>query len=381
MKRLSIAYITEADPRSKLSWSGTNYYMMSSIERHLGDVTVLGPMRPQPEWLICQVLNFISLRLLGKRFNYRDSFFISRGYARTIHMKLKTKQYDMIIAPSGTASTASLRTNIPVVYINDRCVANAIDYHPILTNLFSWSAEESIACEQKAIEKSVLTVYSSQWAADAAKKMNPRQEDKITVIPFGANLDTVSDKKIHRTSEKKLKLLFTGVKWQEKGGDIAFDALLFLLSKNVAAELIICGCVPPDHVRDHPAVRAEGFLSKQNTGEYERLLNHFATADFFILPTRFEAYGLVFCEAAAYGLPSLATRTGGIPSIIEDGKTGFLFDLSATGKAYGEKMMELMRSPGDYSAMRANARQRFESQLNWDAFGSKLRELVSRNFK
>ena len=89
-----------------------------------------------------------------------------------------------------------------------------------------------------------------------------------------------------------------------------------------------------------------------------KLEQHFATADFFVLPTRFEAYGIVFCEAAAYGVPSLGSRTGGVPTIIDEGVTGYTFDLNANGQAYAQRIMELVREPEHWQAMRTAARKR-----------------------
>ncbi|HRQ86246.1 MAG TPA: glycosyltransferase, partial [Flavobacteriales bacterium] len=65
-----------------------------------------------------------------------------------------------------------------------------------------------------------------------------------------------------------------------------------------------------------PDLVREGFLNKNLPADMARLEHHLRTADFLILPTRFEAYGIVFCEAAAYGLPALASRTGGVPTIV-----------------------------------------------------------------
>ena len=47
-------------------------------------------------------------------------------------------------------------------------------------------------------------------------------------------------------------------------------------------------------------------------------------ADLFVMPTRHEAFGMVFQEAAAAGLPSIATRINAIPEIVQDGATGIL---------------------------------------------------------
>jgi glycosyltransferase involved in cell wall biosynthesis len=47
-------------------------------------------------------------------------------------------------------------------------------------------------------------------------------------------------------------------------------------------------------------------------------------ADIFVMPTRHEAFGMVFQEAAAAGLPVVATAINAIPEIVEDGTTGLL---------------------------------------------------------
>jgi hypothetical protein len=47
-------------------------------------------------------------------------------------------------------------------------------------------------------------------------------------------------------------------------------------------------------------------------------------ADVFVLPTRDEAFGIVFQEAGAAGLPAIGTRMNAVPEIVRDGETGVL---------------------------------------------------------
>lgn len=377
MKRLSIAYITVNDPRDKHAWSGTNYYLMQSIQKYIGDVNALGPITAEPARTLFSILNYLGLKIFHKRFNYRDSQAISKIYEKKITQLIQSKKFDLIVAPAGTALLSQLTTKVPIVYINDRCIPGAIEYHDILKNLFDWSKKGSIQTEKRAIANSSLTIYSSSWAADAAKENFAEYANKIQVIPFGANFDeTPSFHGAKTLQTETIKLLFVGVKWIEKGGNIALQALKELHAKNIKAELIICGCVPPDEVSKTAGVKIEGFLSKKNPQEFDRLQSHFYTSHFLILPTRHEAYGLVFCEAAAYGLPVLATDTGGIPEIVVHGETGFLFNENETGESYAAKIEELINNPMLYSQISHNARKRYEEKLNWNAFGERLQKLV-----
>jgi glycosyltransferase involved in cell wall biosynthesis len=196
------------------------------------------------------------------------------------------------------------------------------------------------------------------------------------VVPFGANLEVApAPPDAHAFPPERLKLLMLGVKWEEKGGPIAYRTLQELKFRGYPAQLVVCGCTPPPEFDDPDLVR-EGFLNKNIPADLEKLVHHLRTADLLILPTRFEAYGIVFCEAAAYGLPVLASRTGGIPTIVQEGRTGFLFDLEDDGVAYADRIIELVHRPGQWQEMRRNARARYENTLNWEAFVNSLLSLA-----
>jgi len=96
------------------------------------------------------------------------------------------------------------------------------------------------------------------------------------------------------------------------------------------SRLVIVGDVTPGYEgydnELRTAVQAFGITDRviflPFTKEVPKLLSCF---DVFVLPSRSETFGLVLIEAMAAGLPVIATNSGGVPEIIEHGRTGLLF--------------------------------------------------------
>jgi glycosyltransferase involved in cell wall biosynthesis len=147
---------------------------------------------------------------------------------------------------------------------------------------------------------------------------------------------------------------------------------MHLLNNGYNAELSVVGCTPPKEF-EHANVKCYGFLNKNNTVEFDQLISLYRSHHFFILPTKYEAYGLVFCESAAYGLPALGPRTGGIPTIIDHQKTGVLLPESATGVEYAQEIIALIHRPEQWQLMRINAHKKYRSTLNWDVWAQTLK--------
>lgn len=66
------------------------------------------------------------------------------------------------------------------------------------------------------------------------------------------------------------------------------------------------------------------FLGHLSDGELDA---HYASADIFVAPSRFESFGLILIEAMRHGVPVVACNIGGMREIITDGQDGCLFDV------------------------------------------------------
>lgn len=377
--RLKIAFLTATNARDKKSRSGTLYHMGQALQKHCGDVYYLGPLDTKMENLT-RWFNDVSIKLLKKNYSYEHSILLSKSYARIIKRKLREESFDLIFAPVASTEIVFLNTEIPIVYTADATFALISDYYPdYFSSQIVLSRMEGNFIEKSAIQKADLILYPSRWAAQSAIRDYKSDKSKVHIIPFGANIDEAPSKKIIKGKKKfgNCKLLFLGVDWKRKGGEIAFETLLELEKMGFIAELTVCGCIPPEECV-HDRMTVIPFLDKNDRIQSKELNELFLKSDFLLLPTRSEAYGVVFCEANAFGLPVITTNTGGVSSVIESGKNGFMLPIDATGIDYAELIKEIYMDDEKYYGLVLSSRETFDEKLNWDSWAKTVCKLINR---
>jgi L-malate glycosyltransferase len=91
-------------------------------------------------------------------------------------------------------------------------------------------------------------------------------------------------------------------------------------------------------------------------GKQERVHELLALADLLLMPSEMESFGLVALEAMACKVPTIATRVGGVPELIDDGETGLLFPVGDV-EAMAGAAVELLRDHSRLNTMRETARR------------------------
>lgn len=104
----------------------------------------------------------------------------------------------------------------------------------------------------------------------------------------------------------------------------------------------------------------------------QKLQDLFFDASFFVFPTRAECYGIVICEANAFGLPVITTDQCGVSTIIRDGQNGYKLPLSASGSEYATLIAEIFGDQRRYKRLVLSSRAEYDTRLNWDTWAEKL---------
>jgi len=349
---------------------------MNALQQYVGDVTNIGPIVFGQSFLNYMVRFF---RLFKKPYNLNHSYFYAFYYRLAFNNKLKGKSFDFIFAPRASTQIALLKTSIPIIYYSDTTFKLMYNYYSWFSNFCHISEIEGNSIERMALNKADKVVLSSEWAAKSVLNDYHIKESKIHIVPFGPNVDYIpeQEKLFIQKTRNVCKLLFVGVEWERKGGKIAYDTLLELKKRGIAAELTIVGVVPPDNIADD-SVYIIPFLDKNVKSESEKFNQLLSESHFLVLPTREECFGVVFCEASAYGLPSLAYNTGGVSTAIKNNTNGFLFELSEGSDQFADKIAEnFLDYDQKYIKLSKTSRQYYNETLNWETFGKSILNILN----
>lgn len=161
---------------------------------------------------------------------------------------------------------------------------------------------------------------------------------------------------------------FSGRISTEKG----IDTLLAAAKQAMDVPVRLAGGGPLFETYQATATPNVTMLGQLQTAE---MAGFYRGARFLVLPTAcFEGCPLVISEAMSHGLPVIASRIGGLPELVEDGVTGFLFEQGNVAEL-AEKMQRLWNNPALCTQMGLAGRAKAEREFGADAYHRRLVEI------
>jgi glycosyltransferase involved in cell wall biosynthesis len=371
---MKIAFVTTHDSSDVHAWSGIIYHMLAALKDSGLEVETIDALH-DPYSVLFKAKRIFKNVVLRKNYLRDREPLTLRSYARQVADHLSRLKPDIIFSP-GTIPIAYLRTSIPIIFWTDANFDGMINFYPEFTNLCDETLRNGHMMEQAALSNCRLAIYSSGWAAKTAIDNYDVDYRKIKVVTFGANFNRLSsDNELQRLialrSSAVFKLLFVGVDWKRKGGDMAFAVASMLNERGLNTELHVVGCEPPSSLPDF--VKRHGFLSKKDPQQNERLTELFRTTNFFILPSEAECLGIVIAEASAFGLPSVTTNVGGLTSVVREGINGRTLDPKSFCVDCTNYILETISSKERYHQLCLSSMKEYNERLNW---GSAVQSVV-----
>jgi glycosyltransferase involved in cell wall biosynthesis len=375
-KKIKIGIIGYYDPSDKRSYSGTLYNLCESLKKRGAEIIWI----PEKLGLFYKSYNKILQFLcsfIHKKYLLEHTRLGACLISKSLDKKL-IKQVDLLFAPFSSSALYGLNKSKPLIFFSDSTFSLLINYHPHFYDLHPTIIKQGKYVEQKAFDKSDALILTSDWARNSAIKDFGQAEEKVFMTELGANIEAEDIVYSEKSIGDTLHLLFLGVVWKWKGGDIAVDACKCLNERGIKSVLHVVGIQDLDEsIASLPYVDYVGFLNKNDPAQYQQLVDCLRISDCLLLPTLAECAGHAFCEASANGLPVFSHRTGGVGSYVLDGRNGYLLPLGSTGKDFADKIVDCYKS-GELLKMSKTARAVYKERLNWEVWADKTEAIINR---
>lgn len=373
-----IAFLARVDPDDIRGWSGVPYHMVQELRQRFESVVCFHPP-PILARFARYKLARLQQAITGKRVRVgrsRTELFIRSRY---ISKRIRAINPDALFVAGADDIGAFLRVGCPVIHHSDATFRAMRGYYPGFTGLNRYAEKLADQCADRCIRQSSLNIYPSHWAANSALEDYHARPETVHVVPYGSNIDPApsAEQAISTRDRDCCRLLMIGGDWKRKRGDIAVQIMEILVDRGIDTRLDVIGRCP----MEHPRVHRWGFLNKGDPEQLALYTDLWSKAHFFVLPTKAECFGMVFAEAAAWGVPAISCLTGGVPEAVDDGVTGELIPVDAHPSEYAQQIERLWRDKVAYKAMQMAARARYDCVLNWTAWGDQVESLIRESME
>ena len=265
-------------------------------------------------------------------------------------------------------------------------IPNVVTFHTLgeVKNRALGVAEEPeirIQSEKEIVKTADCIVTSTREGKSNLINLYGGSPDKIKVIPPGVDLSYFHpDDKEKAKKELSLKdyrriLLFAGRLQPFKGLDLLLHAMTYLPNHGTTQLLVVGGNAgkADELAKMHSLVNKLGIrnmVAFVGAVEHEKMPAFYNAADICVIPSYHESFGLVAVEALASGTPVVASRVGGLATIVKDGETGYLFD-ERSAEALAAYLCLLM-SENEIRLSMAKAARASVMKYNWSSTARRL---------
>ena len=244
--------------------------------------------------------------------------------------------------------------------------------------------EQRVKIETELIGCSDVILSNSSFEMEQLDTLYGADPSRIEIVPPGVDhsiFSPASKKEARQLLNLKEQptLLFVGRIQPLKGVDLAISTLSELGHRD--AQLVLIGSSsgpdgPTEERRIRQMVEELGLKNRVLFVEpqsHEKLVDWYRAADVVLMPSRSESFGLVALEAAASGVPVVASKVGGLQTIVEDGLSGYLID-DRDPCSYADHVYKIISDTEKAKEMSIQAVNKSKS-FTWSVTAARLRRI------
>lgn len=355
---LRIGLLTPWNTSDPNAWSGVLTPMMASLADRATLVTLstAGVPTALPDRALARLLGAVS----SKKYLWDQAIATSRARGRNASEVVRAADVDVILAVAASQDVAFLRSGgTPIVQVGDATFKAIRDYYPMFTNLHPLSVVQQEAVAQRSSRATGRFAMATQWSIDSLVDDYGVAEGSCILAPFGPALTPAHSTSLSAPADGTVRALLVTSDWARKGGDLAVRVVQEVRAQHPEVTLTVVGNTPDD---------LPGWVENLGRLPRQQLAEQYERADVLLELATANAGGVTLTDAAAFGLPAIATDTGGVSTIVDDETTGILVPGGAETFSAAVEALKRMADHQVRSRYAVGARERHEAILNWDSW-------------
>lgn len=378
---LRLVGVTAGEPFDPLARSGTNLHLFTTL-REAG--VLAGAVNARPAWLArlerlgAWSPNRELRRQRGDASASRTSplarrLMSSLGRRRAARVDPEPDVAFQIGAWYDLSGSPSFRPRLRCSF-HDGNLAAFLSREDLGIDRESPSVRRALAFEQRVYEGLDLVLPRSEWLRRFFIEDFGVPEDRVVAVGAGANFDAPPE--LPERDFGSPRLLFVGKDWERKGGPEVVAAFEALRRERSDAELWIVG--PPKRPSLPSGAHYVEPLRRDSPADEAALRELYAKATAFVMPSRFEPWGIAVLEAMAFGLPCVVSDRCALPEMVLDGRTGHV---ARTTAELTEALRDLADDPQRARAWGEVGRSRYLERFTWDSVVARILGECRRRLK
>lgn len=365
-ERLRVGFLTPWNIDDPRAWSG----IIAPMFRALSEVCDVVPIctHDVPTAPLDRALARGIGTLTSKSYLWDFGLATAARRGRIASRRVRDARVDAVFAVAASVDVAFLGEHAtPVVQYVDTTFESVRDVYPVFAHVDPLTTWQITTIGRRADRRTARFVAASDWALRALATDHAIGTECCVIAPPGAAITPPENLPRHPDGDRTVHALVVASDWERKGGDRALNAVQRAREAGTDIDVTIVGDAPaalPEWAHRRGRLSAAGLSSV------------YADADVLLELARANAAGVTLTDAAAHGLPAIATATMGVPSIVADRRSGWLIRPTDDVEARAADVLVQLDRDALRGTMRHRARQWYDENLSWPAWAGRVHDAL-----
>ena len=360
------------DPYDPRTWSGSALHFVGALERANALHHAMGLALPPWQDIALKARNFSPSRRIWRLKFYLDSAYrdaLTRSAAKRVAVLKPTSPFLQIGAMYSLPRATGYK--VPCFSYHDGNIMEALRSGYGFVGVPAKRIDEAIQSERDVAHEMTSVFTFSEYLRTSFIQDFGLDEKRVFNVGGGINIEDIPVPTVEKNYEKR-NILFVGVDFVRKGGKELLSAFQVVRETLRDARLHIVGPHRLPYGAQQPGVVFHGNLSKSIPVERNKLYQLYEEASIFVLPSKYEPFGVAPLEAMLFQVPCIVTDAWALREFVTPGINGTLVEKGSV-ESLVAALLQLLAAPEKLATMGKAAREMVLKNYVWSNVVAKMR--------